>query len=76
MGNRRIDDLLKGFLGLNLLVEDPKSHIFKVHYEGIFTIVLDLFLEDAEHELLFVLLLVGRKIYIGIVTSFSVGALE
>jgi hypothetical protein len=72
MRNRRIDNLLEGFLSLDLLIEYPKSYVFEVNNESIFTIILDLFLEDTEHELLFILLLVGRKVNVGIMPRFSV----
>ena len=57
MGNGGVYNLLKRLLSFYLLIEDTKSDIFEIDYESIFSIVLNLFLEDTEYELLLILCL-------------------
>ena len=62
MRNCGIDDLLERILSLDLLVENPKRDILKIDNIGIFAIKLDLFLDNTEHKLLLIRLLVRGKI--------------
>ena len=56
------DDLLEGLLGLDLLVEYSKRHILEVDDLGVFPIIINLLSENAEDELLLILLPVSIEI--------------
>ena len=78
MGNGGVDNFLKRLLSFDLLIEDTKGHIFEIDYVSIFSIVLYLFLEDTEDELLLVLCLDCSKVDVRfLVTSlYCVGAFK
>ena len=59
---RCVYNLLERFLSLDLLVKDTESDVFEVNDICVLSIVLDLLLEDAEYELLLVLLLIGIEV--------------
>jgi hypothetical protein len=62
MGNGGVNNFLERLLSFDLLIEDTKGHIFEIDYVSIFSIVLYLFLEDTEDELLLVLCLDCSKV--------------